>query len=431
MRSETSDRSAPADAPKGGNSPLLCTGQSYLERLGVLYMERIRITIVTELFTREMSPAQFYESFGGSSYWSVYRHFKKLVNHGWLRPVRSVSPGPGRPGGRPGMLHRATELPVIDTETWERFPTSIRDAFTVQALEEMGCRLGEALRAGTAVQLREPIAQFHASQLDEPGWCKALGAVERCFRVLSQVQTDAKIRIELGQEKPLSMIVNLGAFELPAGQSTRPLQGSDPPSADRSLMGRDWPRRMGKVFADPVALAIIDVLNRADATPNELHQTLGDVASPRQILEKCQQMTELGWLVQLDDGRPGGTHRGARIVRFRAATPTASEAAIYRSIPKSLRKGESWQVFDRFSTASLAALRNGTFNSRPDRHLTLNQLLVDERGWAQVIEAVHECAEFLAKVDQDTQRRREAVGRVSSIGLLVSAFEAPPRGSRV
>lgn len=426
MRSGTPDQSTPPAIGQGeAAGALLCTGQSYLERLGVLYMERIRITIVTELFMREMSPAQFFETVGGTSYSSVYRHFKKLVEHGWLRPVRPVSRGPGRPG----TLHRSTELPVIDTETWERFPASIRDAFTVQALEEMGSRLGEALSAGTAENHPEPIALFRAAQLDALGWCKALEAVERCFKVLSQVQWDAKRRLEDGQEPPRSMIVNLAAFELPPAQSSHPLEGPDLPPADPSLIRGDWPQRMGKVFADPLNLAIIDVLNGATATPYELYQCLGE-ATPRQFFEKCQQMTELGWLVNVDNRRPGGAYRGARIARFRAAAPRVSRSAIFRPIPKAVRKGESWQIFDRFSSASLAALKSGTFNSRSDRHLTLNQLLVDQHGWMQVIEAVTECRKALAEVEQRAQRRIKAGEKVSSIGLLVNAFEAPVRGMR-
>jgi len=388
-------------------------------------MERIRITIVTELFMREMSPAQFFETVGGSSYSSVYRHFKKLVEHGWLRPVRPLSQGPGRPA----TLHRATELPVIDTETWEKFPTSIRDAFTVQALEEMGSRLGEALRTGTAENQVEQLALFRTAQLDGLGWCNALEAVERCFKVLSQVQWDAKRRLEDGQERPRSMIVNLAAFELPSGQPSHPLQDSDLPAADPSLIRGDWPQRMGKVFADPLNLAIIDVLNDRTATPYELYQRLGE-ATPRQFFEKCQQMAELGWLVHVDNRRPGGAYRGARIVRFRAAAPKVSKTTIFRPIPEAVRQGDSWQVFDRFSSASLAALKSGTFNSRPDRHLTLNQLLVDQRGWMQVIEAVTECREALTDVEQRAQRRRKAGAEVSAIGLLVNAFEAPHRGMR-
>jgi hypothetical protein len=426
MRSRTPDQSAAAVGPSEAAAALLCTGQSYLERLGVLYMERIRITIVTELFMREMSPAQFFETVGGTSYSSVYRHFKKLVEHGWLRPVRPVSQGPGRPA----TLHRATELPVIDTETWEKFPTSIRDAFTVQALEEMGSRLGEALSAGSAENKAEQLALFRAVQLDELGWCNALEAVERCFKVLSQVQWDAKRRLEDGEERPRSMIVNLAAFELPPVQPSHPLQpGPNLPPADPALVRGDWPQRMGKVFADPLNLAIIDVLNDTTATPFELYRHLGE-ATPRQFFEKCQQMTELGWLVDVDNRRPGGAYRGARVVRFRAAAPRVSRTTILRPIPEAVRQGNSWQVFDRFSSASLAALKDGTFNSRPDRHLTLNQLLVDERGWMQVIEAVTECRKALADVEQRAQRRRKASAKICSIGLLVSAFEAPFRGMR-
>jgi|GEM_PF-398306 len=427
MRSVETDQSTRTKAKVEDPSSLLCTGESYLERLGVLYMDRLRLQIVTELYTREMTPAQWHEVFGGRSYSSVRRHFLKLVETGWLRPVRPMADGPGRPG----TLHRATELPVIDNETFERFPVSIRDTFTVQFLEEMGCRFGEAVKAGTVENRRDGIAHFQAADLDEPGWCKALAAVEHCFKVLSLIQADSKVRIDHGHGRPLSIIVNLAAFELPPVKA-RHLFATDLPPVDQlSLVRHHWPQRIGKVFVDPLNLAIIDVLNRATMTSSELHDYFG-LRTPRQFRERCEFLAELGWLAIVYTARPKGAHRGPPQHHFRATSPTTSKAAILSPIPASARSGDVWQVFNQFSSASVDALQAGTFNSRSDRHLTLNQLLVDDLGWMQVIEALAACTRSLAKTELEAQRRQRNRKEVEafSFGLLVSNFEAPVRDLR-
>lgn len=429
MRSVETDQSTWAKAVAEDPGALLCTGQSYLERLGVLYMDRIRLQIVTELFRREMTPAQFHEVFGGRSYASIRRHFLKLVETGWLRPVRPMDygNGPVRPG-RTGTLHRATELPVIDNETFGRFPVSIRDTFTVQFLEEMGCRIGEAVKAGTAEGRRDRLAHFQAAELDEPGWSKALAAVERCFKELSQIETDAKARIDHGLSSPLSMVVNLAAFELPPAKASNST-ATQLPRVDRSFIRHHWPQRIGKVFVDPLNLAIIDILNRATMTSYELHDYFG-LRTPRALRERCESLAELGWLTMLVGNPLGGSNRDTRSHRFRAASPQTSKAAILHPVPKSARGGEIYGAFDRFSSASVDALQAGTFNRRADRHLTLSQLVVDELGWDQVVDALLTCAQSLEKTELSARRRQNKKTETFSIGLMVSGIEAPIRDLR-
>ena len=434
MRSAETDRSIRSKTSIPDPSELLCTGQSYLERVGVLCMDRLRLQIVTELFAREMTPTQFHESFGGRSYSSVRRHFMKLVDSGWLRPVRPMAYGPGPVRrGRTGTLYRATELPVLDNETFERFPISIQDAFTVQFLEEMGWRLGEAMKAGIATDSRERIAHFEAAELDERGWCEALAAVEHCFKVLYLIQTDAKTRIEHGHGRPLSMIVSLAAFELPATETPHPFAAEFPPADPSSLVRHHWPQRIGKVFVDPMNLAIIDALNRATMTANELHDHFA-LRTPRALREICEALAQLGMLTLLDGDRLAGSNRDARSHRFQATSPRTSKAAILRPVPASARGGDVWRAFDRFSSASVDALQAGTFNSRSERHLTLNQLLVDNLGWMKVTEALTACTDSLARVEREARSRqdkREQKADTFTIGLMVTGFEAPHRNLRV
>lgn len=418
MRSAKADQSPqrPADLLKG-DERLPCAGRSYLERLGIVYSEQIRLTIVTELYMREMGVNKFFETIGGSSYDSVRRHFGKLAEYAWIRKVRTVATG----RGRPEALYRSTELPVIDNETWRILPFSIRDAFTVQLLEEMGTRLGEALENGTADVRPDGVAVFKVIHLTEAGWCEANDAVERCFQTLQHEQIDAKIRLENTSEKPIQTVVNLAAFEAPSIAADQVgATASRLPKPEETLLPPPWPQPIGRIFTEPLDLRIVDQLNDATMTPAELKATLG--GTDRQgFLRRCKRLTQLGLAVEVDT-RSGGPLHGASVYQFRAAAPGASESDIFKGIPMAVRAGSSWEAFKRFTATSLAAVDTGTFNSRFDRHLTMSPLLLDELGWIQVARALRACeATLLQLEDRCCTRTSDTV----PAAFLLSSFQAP------
>ena len=383
-------------------------------------MEQIRLTIVTELYMREMGVRQFYETIGGTSYASVRRHFLKLAEYGWLREVRTATVG-GR--GRPEALYRSTELAVIDTETERMIPRSIRDAITVQLLAEMGGRVGEALAKGTA-DATEGLSVFRTIEVDELGWCKTYDAVERCFRALMLEQTDAKIRLRDSAEQPVLMVVNLAAFEAPgpALDSVTSLpraETSSPPP---------WPLRVGTVFADRLDLEIVDELNRGARTPAELEATHGLASGQtyHQYLRRCKRLTDLGWAVNI--GTAGGPLPGATVYRFRAAAPSVSESDIYRQTPPPVRKGQTWKAFEPFIQTSIGAVGAGTFNSRVDRHLTMSPLQLDGVGCEKVTKALREYENTLNGVEEEVaKRRRHRTFSGFRGAYFISSFRAPQR----
>jgi hypothetical protein len=397
-----------------------CAGPTFLERLGVVYLDEIRLTIVMELYMREMGVVQFYETFGGSSEDSVRRHFKKLIEYGWLRWVRNAPTGRK---GRPERLYRATEQAVIDTETWRRLPVSVRDAFTVMLLEELGVRLGESLEAGLADSRGDGVAFFKRLQVNEFSWSKAAEAIEDCFRVLRQEQIDAKVRLNENKGQPILMIVNLAAFEAPGKAIAADLAL---PKAKNVSRPPPWPVRIGKVFADDLNLAIVDELNNAAMTPSQLHATLGGATS-KTFLRKCKRLTRLGWAVNVDM-QTGGKLHGANVYQFRAAAPNISVADIFKGIPVSVRLGRSWDAIQPFIATSVGAIEAGTFNHRFDRHLSLSPLLVDEIGWVQVNTALRKFERTVMDLDANSARCfRGGESRDFSAAFLAASFRSTLR----
>ena len=383
----------------------------------MLYADQIRLTINTELYMREMSPAQFYEQIGGTSYDSVWRHFKKLVEYGWLRWVRYEPSSRGRPGG----LYRSTELAVIDDETWAELPISIRDAFTIQLLEEMGDRLATAFTTGTFDARRDSLLSFTSATVDERGWALAIETMNACFRALSQVQLDAKRRLEQAGARPTLMIVELGGFEIPrnavAGDAALP-------AASPALGAPPFPGRLSKVFGDSLNLGIVNLLNGPPKSPSELKEELGFL-SVKAFDRRCKLLVKLGWLAEVDS-LTGGSRRGATEHFYRATTPDVTAGDILARIPAAARSSSNSPAFEQFCGAAVDAVRAGTFNARADRHMTLCTLLVDELGWTQVVASLRECSKTLSRVADEAGRRLKTEKKEGrGTGLFLAGFASP------
>lgn len=389
------------------------TGQSFLERLAVLYADQTRMTILTELYMREMSPKQFYETVGGTSYDSVRRHFVKLVETGWLRRVRTESSG----RGRPEHLYRSTELAVIDDETWAQLPISIRDDFTVQLLEEMGRRLAAALDAET-FGAREDHVSFASLTLDKTGWTEAIATVNRCFRSLIDEQTDSKIRLEKSGGTPILMVVELGGFETYPGTSKGPPSDLRPESPPVALGA--WRERIAKVFADPVNLTIVNLLSDSAMSPSRLASVL-DGVSVETCDRRCKMLERNGWIAKVEE-RTGGARRGATENFYRATSPALPRAELFGDLPEGVANTEAWGVFGEFCGQALEAVRTGTFNREPTRHLSLSTLLVDETGWSQVVALLRACARSLAGIERAVRHRVRNGAQPKPVGFFAAAF---------
>ena len=367
---------------------------------------------------REMSPKQYFEQIGGTSYASVHRHFQKLTEYGWLRMVRTA---PSNGPGRPEHLYRATELAVIDDESWAEIPPSIRDAYTIALLEEGAERLGVAATAGT-LDGRDQVAGFDRLVVDRDGWREAIGFVNSAFRALSQEQTDAKIRLESSASQPSLLVVTLAAFELASTARSRPGESLSLPIAPPRQDAPDFGHRVGKVLSDRRNLEVIGAINLEAMSPSQLHERIGG-ASVEGFDQRCKQLARLGWAVKVSESS-GGARRGATESFYRATMPDVSEMEICAPVPKTARKSAAWTVFEEFSQQALAAVKAGTFNRRNDRHSTQSTLLVDGLGRKQVVQTLQATQDQLARVRQESRARLgDRAG--DEIGVLITSFETP------
>jgi hypothetical protein len=377
--------------------------------------------IQTELYRREMGPTQWMEEYGGSSYGMILGHFRALEKHAWLRKVRRNPKAASR--GRSRDLYRATELPVIDDDTWAELPTSIQIAFTARCLRLLGERIGGALARGAvdATPASDRLFNCRSVALDDRAWQEAMSCLGECFFSLTHEQQDAKVRLREEPEVGVLVTIALAGFESPRtarqseshvvrGQEVHPLQLGDDGRLPLSA-------RMAKVFGDSLNMEILDALHHEALSPTQLKAKLEAEESLQAIDRKCQTLTELGWLLRL------GAISDPPPVFYKAAGPEAFDADLWGGIPVEAQMTESWPVFDDFCRKAEEALRQGSFNARQDRHVTFCTFLLDARGRRQVSLALERCDEQLRKVERDARHRAVQPPHVAT--FLMARFEDP------
>jgi hypothetical protein len=398
--------------------------REYLRRLSIVLAYDLRLTIVTELFLREMSPSEFYREFGGGSPARVERHFKKLAEYGWLWLVREESGGKRR-GGRE-HFYRAPELAILDLETFSLFPYSIRAAFSWTTFRQLAERVREALKAGTFDARPDSHLSSTSLHVDELGRTRVIGVVDGLLDALLEEQVEARLRIFESGEKPFLTTMGIAGFESPGAlrdsfRGPRLAEGID------SLAPAHG--RLSKVVADEVCMSILDELNLREMSVSQYHQEIGG-ASKSAIRYRFEMLEQIGCQVKVGKV-PSDGRRGPREYLYRAAGPVLAEDGIWSGLPDSIESSDSWRTFMQLSDEVKKGIRAGTLDSRPDRHLTWSLLSLDRHGWENGIAAI---AAARARVGEE---REQAALRLAQSGetpmemiVAMMAFESPKRVER-
>jgi DNA-binding transcriptional ArsR family regulator len=403
-----------------------------LTRLSVVYADLLRMKIVTELYMREMSPKQFFEEFGGGSVSRVSRHFERLAEFDWIELKRTETGGRRR--GAVEHFYRATELVFFDDETWAQLPISMRSAFSWATFEQLTERVTAALAADTFNSRSSRHLSWTPLLLDKLGWERLIAAVNAVFQAMLEEQVNARMRLAESDEKPVLTTIALAAFESPSrpgqqgwtGDSSAIPNAADPNKAiDTQLF---FPMQAAKVLADPEALQILAELNIREMSPKQFQDEFGGTAST--VGRRFQKLARTGWL-EMVRKEQGGRRRGATEHFYRALGPAMLDSESWAELPSSLKATLTWKTFEQLREKVKEAIEASTFDTRTDRHLSWSPLLLDQRGWDTVIDAV----EALFKTQFVEQKAAEL--RVAKTGeklipvtIALAVFESPKDESK-
>ncbi len=99
------------------------------------------------------------------------------------------------------------------------------------------------------------------------------------------------------------------------------------------------------------------------------------------------------------------------------------EDADWMKLPLGIRSTFSGEMLRQIIEGLTDALESGSFDAR-NRHLSQSWLLVDERGWKELMRAVKAALDrFLAIQERSAKRRKESAEPGISVSLVMASFE--------
>jgi hypothetical protein len=394
--------------------------RAHLKRLAVVFALELRLQIVTELYTRAMSPTQFFDQFGGGSPARVTRSFRRLEEHGWLRYIRSA---PAKGGRGKENFYRSPELAFFDAETWALVPYSVRVACSWNMLKETAPRLREAMEASISAQRTRKDLTCSSLLVDNAGWHRVIEVVDSTFVSLYEEQKDAQLRVECSGEKLFRADVLLIGFEAPM-PGRRPAM--DLIEARTEPLVPFW-ERVSPVLGDDLCMRIVRELSMREMSVTQFHREFGSDtgASRATIHARFRKLKNIGWLAKAKM-ETGGRRRGAKEIFYRATKPALSADSSWAAPPSSQIGPANQRAFKRLVAQMKEAMAAGTFDSREDRYVALSFLSLDRQGWQNVLTQLDSLHSFVLR-EQDLAKDRLAQSGEGPSKMIVSqgAFESP------
>lgn len=183
--------------------------------------------------------------------------------------------------------------------------------------------------------------------------------------------------------------------------------------------------RLAVVFADELRLKIVTELYMREMSPSGFHAEFGG-GSVARVDRHFKRLAEHGWL-RFIRSESGGARRGGKEHFYRATELAVFDDETWSMVPYSIRVAFSWRTFGQLAERVREALRADTFDARAGSHLSSTPLLLDPRGWDEVIAAVDELFESLFEEQADAKLRIFNSGEKPLLATAALAlFESPP-----
>jgi hypothetical protein len=340
-----------------------------------------------------------------------------LEETGWLRYIRS-EPAPGGRGVED--FYRATELAIIDTETWALLPYSIKLAHTWSTFKQFVERVAFAAQEKTLDRRHDRIFNHTQVLVDQRGWDSILERFGFLFAWVLEEQEDAKLRMFHTGEKPVFAIAAQLGFEAAEGRETAALARL---ARQDEEWGMSFTERLAKVIADELSLQIVGEANLREISPTGFHAEFG--GSIHQVHRRFKTLERLGWLKKVEM-KTGGRRRGAREYFYRATAPAIVESPAWAELPDSGKAARSWASFVKLSEQIKAAMRTGTFDAHDDRWFVWSLLQLDEQGWKNAVAKTNAVLAFIyEEQERAAERMAESGEQPIPMTVALAVFESP------
>jgi DNA-binding transcriptional ArsR family regulator len=180
--------------------------------------------------------------------------------------------------------------------------------------------------------------------------------------------------------------------------------------------------RIAKALSHPMRARILGILDERVASPNEIAEMI-DERLPN-VSYHVRALLDLGCIELVDTAQ----RRGAIEHYYKAVVRPFFSDRDWKRLPRSGRQAISGVALKVVWEDVAAAIKAGTFDGRSDRHLSHNDITLDEEGWRDVRNALAGMLDEVEKIESASAARLKRSGDEGIPATIVAMqFESPTR----
>jgi len=178
--------------------------------------------------------------------------------------------------------------------------------------------------------------------------------------------------------------------------------------------------RLAKALSHPMRTRILAILNERVASPNEISELI-DERLPN-VSYHVRALLDLGCIELVSTAQ----RRGAIEHYYRAIVRPFFTDRDWKKLPQSGRQAVSDVALQMIWSDVSEAIKSGTFEARPDRHLSRSVLDLDEAGWNELHDLLESTLAETEKIQaRSAERMKKSGDDAVSTRVVMMHFESP------
>ncbi len=179
---------------------------------------------------------------------------------------------------------------------------------------------------------------------------------------------------------------------------------------------------LAKVFSHPIRVRVWHRLNQSPTSPNRIAQEFGEPLG--NIAYHVRALQQYGCIELVDTKQ----RRGATEHYYRAISRTLIDTDKWAALTLEERRPTSRYGLQCILADAISADNAGTFDARPDRHLTYFPVDLDEQGWEKIATACDEFLDLVMKTQEECANRAAESPQEPTVPAVASLlfFERAP-----
>jgi DNA-binding transcriptional ArsR family regulator len=178
--------------------------------------------------------------------------------------------------------------------------------------------------------------------------------------------------------------------------------------------------RLAKAFSHPMRTRILAILNERVASPNEISEMI-DERLPN-VSYHVRALLDLGCIELVSTAQ----RRGAIEHYYRAIVRPFFTDRDWKKLPQSGRQAVSDVALQMIWADVSDAIERGTFEARPNRHLSRSAVEVDETGWKELHDLLVRTLQETDKIQaRSADRMKKSGDDPVPARVVIMHFESP------